>query len=368
MRLQLVVVALVATVGTAHADGVMSMRGVYYKERATRVIQPMLDGSFTVGNAGLVNAHFLVDAITSASGAAGAENAQPFTENRYEAGGSYAHELKNLRLAVQGRFSDESDYTSLFGAVRGELDLAQKNTVLGLGVGAGHDTISRGAAQGPVSPEIECSPGDVRGECELTTMTMFASVTQILSKNAVAALTYDLARLDGYQANPYRQALTETGLVPERHPEERLRQAFAASLRYFVPATQTTLIGVYRYYQDDWDLHAHTPELRLVQQVSHTADAAVRYRFHTQDRAFFYRDRYPTGDVTMQEFLSDDVKLDAHSTHLVEAKLGILGEAFGMSGRWEGARFEGILQYALLHPRFGNAIVAHVALTVPFDY
>ena len=44
------------------------------------------------------------------------------------------------------------------------------------------------------------------------------------------------------------------------------------------------------------------------------------------------------------------------------------GETFGMKDRWSGARFEGILSYVLQHPRFGNAITAQLALTVPFEY
>ena len=105
-----------------------------------------------------------------------------------------------------------------------------------------------------------------------------------------------------------------------------------------------------------------------MQQVGYAADASVRYRYHSQDAAFFYRDRYATSDITMQPYLTDDVKLDSFTGHTFEAKLGILGETFGMKDRWSGARFEGILSYVLQHPRFGNAITAQVALTVPFEY
>ena len=60
--------------------------------------------------------------------------------------------------------------------------------------------------------------------------------------------------------------------------------------------------------------------------------------------------------------------MSAYDGHVVEAKLGILGEEFGLDGSWGGARFEGILEYVIQHNRFGNAVVAHVALTVPFEY
>lgn len=370
-RLAATMLAAAATLApaAARADGALSMRGVYYKERATRVVQPMLDALFDVGTHGVVNGHFLVDAITSASASSGAENAQPFTENRMEAGLGYSHESRaGLRVAINGRVSTESDYTSVYAGARGELDLAQKNATVGFGFGISQDEISTASAQGPATPTIECQPGDPQQDCPLTTVLGFASFSHVLGKNAVAAVTYDVARLDGYQANPYRMALADDGIAPERHPTERLRQAFAASARYFVPRSQTTFIGAYRYYVDDWDVHAHTPELRVVQQVGMTADAAVRYRFHSQDAAEFYRDRYPTTDITMQRYLSDDVKLDAFTGHTLEAKLGVLGEAFGLEGRWAGARIEGILGYVLQHERFGNAIIAHLALTVPFTY
>ncbi len=377
MRLQLalLVVAIPAIAGVAGvpgaaADGTVSVRGVYYKERATRVMQPMLDGVFEVGERGLLSTHFLVDAITSASTSAGAADAIAFTENRYEAGAGYTHELHDLgiRLGGDARYSTESDYRSLYGGLRGELDLAQKNTVLGLGGGVGYDLISAGSGGGLAQPTIECKRGEMeQSECSLTTLAMYVSATQILSRNMVAGLSIDLARLSGYQSNPYRSAIAGDELISERHPTLRNRQAYAAVLRYFIPRTETAVIGSYRYYRDNWRVHGHTPELRVIQQVGDIGDAAFRYRWHTQDGAFFFQDRYMTADG-IQGFLSDDVKLSSTSTHTIEAKLGIVGSAFELEGKWGNARFEGLLQYVVQYNRFGNAIVAHVGVTVPFDY
>ena len=66
--------------------------------------------------------------------------------------------------------------------------------------------------------------------------------------------------------------------------------------------------------------------------------------------------------------ISDDVKLSAFRTHTVEAKLGIFGETFGLSGRWAAVRFEAILMYIVQDNRFGNAFVTHAAVTLPFEY
>jgi hypothetical protein len=373
MRLQLAVVAAIAAGAAAEvrADGTLAMRGVYYKERATRVMQPMLDGAFEAGERGLVTGHLLVDAITSASQSSGAVNTEPFTENRYEAGVGYAHQLEGMKLGADLKYSTEPDYKSLYVGGRGEVELAQKNTILGLGGGLGRDTISGGPASGLAQLMLQCDSADEAEspECDLQTYSVFASASQILSRTAVVGVSADFVAMRGYMSNPYRSAIvgggTSVGTLRERHPNERNRTAVAASARYYVRPTETTLIGAYRYYQDTWKVRAHTPELRAVQQVGAGIDATLRYRFHRQtQQAFFYEERY----AMEQDFLSDDVKLSRFTSHTIETKLGVLGEVFGLPERWAGVRFEAILQYVVQNNRFGNAVVAHAALTIPIIY
>lgn len=377
MRLQLAVACLLVG-GIAHADGQLSMRGVYYKERSTRVMQPMLDAMFEAGAHGVVTGHLLVDAITSASASSGAADAQPFTERRYEGGVGYAHELGMpddsfidvIRIAGDTKLSHEPDYRSVYVGLRGEAELAQRNATVSLGGGASFDVINNEGAQSPMGgPKLLCDNDQATAtetECALNTYALFTSVSQVVSRNAVIGLSYDLAYSSGFTSNAYRQVFTATTIVPERHPNERLRQAVAVSARYYWRRPKTTFIGAYRYYFDDWDIHAHTPELRIVQEVGMTADASFRYRYYRQDAAFFWQEKY--GDPSMLEFLTDDPKMSPFDSHLLEAKLGVYGEAFGLRGRWAGARFEGILEYIVQHNDFHNAVVAHAALTVPFDY
>ncbi len=385
MRVQLasfvvVTVAWAAVPSTARADGELAARGVYYKERSTRVMQPMLDGLFDAGERGVVTAHFLVDAITSASAGSGANNAQPFTERRYEGGLSYTHELDGpkavswidrLRLGGNAKYSTESDYESFYAGFRLEADVAQKNATIALGAGVSSDNITNAGAQSPMGgPLIQCDVTSTvtSPQCDLTSYSGFLSISQIVSKNALVAVSYDIARLDGYQANPYRTVITASGLAPEVHPNERLRQAFAVSARYYLTATHTALIGAYRYYRDDWHIRAHTPELRIVQEVGKLADASVGFRYYRQTRSYFYADRYPVLDTSMVNYVTDDPKMSGYDGETMEAKLGVYGEEFGLTGTWAGARFEGVLEYINQHNRFGDAVVAHVALTLPFSY
>jgi len=46
----------------------------------------------------------------------------------------------------------------------------------------------------------------------------------------------------------------------------------------------------------------------------------------------------------------------------------VLGDAVSLPGMWAAARFEGILEYSIQNNRFGNAVIAHLALTLPFAY
>lgn len=373
MRLQLTLVAVTlgalgAPARPARGDGTLAMRGVYYKERATRVMQPMLDAMFDAGTHGIATAHFLVDAITSASTSAGSVDAEPFTERRYEAGVGYSHRLDTITIAGNTKVSTEPDYLSIYAGARVQAELAQKNLVLGLGGGFSRDTISAAAPAGPVEPTLRCDAmRTAEPSCSLDTYSIFASASQVVRHNAVVAVSVDVSELRGYQSNPYRQAIVGETLASERHPTGRTRQAFAVSARYHVVQTRTTLIGAYRYYRDSWKVHAHTPELRVVQEIGHEVDTSLRYRYYAQDGATFYRDRYPADDPAMTQFVSDDVKLSAFTGHTVEAKAGILGSALGLQ-RWAAIRLEGILEYAIQHNRFGNAVVAHVALSIPFSY
>jgi hypothetical protein len=364
MRMQLIRAATSVVLGAAlvavaapraRADGELTVRGVYYKERATRVQQPMLDGAFDVSDSGVVSGHVLVDAITSASGASGAAG-EAFSETRYEAGAGYTHQLSHLRLGGTARYSTEPDYRSLFGGARVELELFEKNLVLGVGGDLGRDHVTNAGAQDPLAMnEIE---GD------LTTMLGSFSVSQLVSQDAVVAVTYDVARLDGFQQNPYRSVVSDMGLIPEVHPEKRTRQAIAGTGRYFLGETRTVIVGTYRYYFDDWGVHAHTPELRVVQEAGDGVEFGARYRFHHQDAADFFSLRYAGTEM----YRTDDVKLSAFESHTFEGKLGAMGEVFGLSGRWAGSRMEVLLQYVAQDNRFGNAIVAQAAFTVPFTY
>lgn len=351
-------VFLCAAPAVAQADGELSVRGAYYKEKSTRVAQPMLDARFDVGEDGELRAHMLVDSISSASVASGAAGTT-FDEKRYEAGASYMHALDTLRLGGGARGSSEPDYKSAFAHLRGEIDLAQRTTVLAVNLAGGRDTLSNEGAQNDIVDPIEG---------KLWTALGSLSVTQVLTPILVGQATYDLVYLDGFQENPYRSVSAGGMLEPERVPETRTRHAALGGLRAFVPATRTTLAGSYRFYIDDWGVIGHTPEARVIQEIVPDLDAHLRYRLHHQSDADFFASTYPSADPAVEPYLTDDVKLSELTTQTFGVKLDIQARLLGIDGQLGDARAEALFEYITQTTYFGNAVAAQIAFTFPFRY
>jgi hypothetical protein len=347
---------------TARADGVISMRGAYYKERSTRVQQPMIDAQLEAGEHGEVRAHFLVDSITSASAATGA-GAVEFNELRYEGGVGYTHQLPGrIRLGGQVRYSTESDYNSLFGAGHLEVALFDQASTLRLLVGHTSDDITNGVAV------MMGSLGTPRREENLGTTLASLGWTQVFSPRLVGSLTYDFIYASGYQANIYRVVRGGSDPVPERVPGIRQRHAVAVSGRVFLP-TRTTLIGAYRFYGDDWGIVAHTPELRVVQELVAGLDVRLRYRFYTQSSAEFYKPVYMQAElVDPTVWVTDDEKLSAFQTHTVGGQVSVELGTVGFGGWLAGVRVDAIVERVWQDTSFGDAWVGQLGVALPFTY
>jgi len=370
MRVQLIAavcgLALLASAAPVHADGTVSVRGAYYKERSTRVTQPMVDADLEAGPDARVNAHFLIDAITSASAAAGSIG-QAFTEVRYELGGRYTKEFTSesalgsfpYRLGGGLRVSREPDYLSFFASGRAEIDLAQRNTTLGLTLAQGRDHITNAGAQGGMQPEIS---GDLN-----STLTS-VSFSQILSRDLIAAATYDFTYLNGFQENVYRAVPAGGAFEPERVPGTRMRHAIFGSLRGYFQPSKTALMFGYRLYADDWGIVGHTPEIRVIQEIVPDVLAHARYRLYQQGEADFYKEIYDSADPEIEPFLTADEKLSAHRTQKVSGKVDVRLGVLGATGRLENTWAHLLVEYVNQTTSFGNAVAAQVAFSVPVDY
>jgi len=143
-------------------------------------------------------------------------------------------------------------------------------------------------------------------------------VTQILTRNAILAINYDLITDEGFISNPYREAryLDSTvargwSLEPEVYPGTRTSNAIGSDLKYYLPY-RAAIDLQYRYYEDTFGIHSHTVQLGYTHPWRNwTFDASARY--YVQNQADFYSDLFPYADS--QNFVSSNQDLSAYHSY-----------------------------------------------------
>jgi hypothetical protein len=291
--------------GTASANDYVVVRGAYYREASTRVIQPLVEVQRESPSGLDVGAHFLVDAITSASIAAGTTVDNVFTEIRDEAGLRIRKRWQRSDLSLFYKYSAESDYWSHnVGASFGKR-FWDDTAAIRLTVGRTWDAI---AAKPPI--QLNCQQGTGMPQnptsCPLDVWFGGLSYSQVLSPVTIMQVSYETAYLSGYQGNVYRTVPSLNNQV-ELLPQRRLRNAITPRIAYYFPRSGTGVQLHYRFYfdffperpgelnpqktdSDPWHITAQTIEGRLYQRLSPTLEMRLLFRYHRQSHANFWCD------------------------------------------------------------------------------
>jgi hypothetical protein len=379
----------------ARADDYVSVRGAYYREASTRVIQPMVE-VIRESPSGLdVGAHFLVDAITSASIAAGTSVDNVFTEIRDEAGLRIRKRWQRSDAIFSYKYSSESDYWSHgLGASFG-VRFWEDTSAIRLSLGRSFDTMTN-KGQNPT-----CSPNTPTNMlpmfCTLDSWYAGISYSQVLSPVAIMQVSYEAAYLDGFQGNVYR-TVPSFNNQPEYLPPHRLRNAIAPRVAYYVPSTATGFQLYYRLYfdfyagdyltqSDPWHLVAHTVEARLYQQLTPTLEARLLFRYYRQNNANFYcappnkptqlpatefcaqATNPPTGYGPNAKYWTADPKLGLLHTEYPEVQLVWAAEALRdipLLAWFSAGSFEISYGYYFQTTSFGNAHVLQTGYRLPY--
>lgn len=337
MKRATLAVLLLLAAPAARAEDSVAVWGNYYKERSTRVISPMVTLRKELPHAAQADVTYLVDQITSASGAFTATD-EPFSEYRQEVRVAARKRFFDvLTPGVFVRYSHEGDYRSLGYGVEVALDLFERMSTLTFRLMHQDDLVlQRG-----------------RAGFRDTLDTTMASLgwTQVLAKNLVGGLGAEVQILDGYTENPYRV---------EQHPRDRTRYALGGWLAYRHEETGTTARVDYRFYTDTWELSAHSMGLELVQRIVPGLEIAPRFRFHTQDGVYFL-------DL-VNGFVTTDPKLEAYNTILVGARVSwrldmLAGTALAPFQRLE---IQPAYYYYIQGNRYGDAHIAQLGAYWPF--
>jgi hypothetical protein len=377
---------LLATASPALAGDVV-FRGNYYRDRNTRVLQPQAEITEEFGKGTVVGAHYLLDAITSASVAAGAMTDKPFTELRHEVGFRLLQRIGPGSIGASYSYSSESDYWAHTASISGSIDLFQKNTTLALALAYNHDEVGR---------RMGATSYSILGR--LDALHIILGWSQVLSRHTMFNFSWDAgiigfgSRDNGFQANAYRMVLVGSSPAADTVPFQRIRNAFALSLHIAVPLKNAIVPWIafrpaYRLYVDDWGILGHTPELRVFVPVG-PVEFRLTGRYHEQSAASFWADdgldrpMYANGmglpctgcvDQRSQStfFFTADPKLSAFRDYFLEARLLWRLTFLSRLSRKLGDSFVEVSYGHLFTTRtqkitFGDAHVAGLTFTFPF--
>jgi hypothetical protein len=343
------------------ADDHVTVRGVYFREASTRVIQPVVEIAKDAPGGVDINAHYLLDAITSASVAAGTTTDSIFTETRNEVGFMVGKTIDWTHVALSYRYSAESDYWSHGVFLSAEQRLWGDTGTLAAYAGTLFDQVSARTR----TPDC-LKPGETT--CSLNTYTGGLSYTQVLSPTSIAQVGSDLIREVGFQASPYRSV---PGLGYEHVPNERNRAAVSLRFAHYFPSAGNGWQLHFRYYYDSWAVEAHMIEGRVYQRLTRDLEVRLSYRHYTQTPADFWCDWMMQPGCYGQSPVSytSDPKLSPVRTEMPEVKL-----------IWDADRLRGVpflgwfavgtfsASYAryFQNTPFGNAHLLQVGYTMPY--
>ena len=317
MRLQLktgAILALALVTIPARAEDRVTVRGAYYREPSTKVVQPMLEVSKDLPYGFDVNAHGLVDAITSPSVLTGVMGDNIFTEHRKEAGVGVGKTIDRTHLGLFYRQSREPDYVAHAVGLQVSQGIWENTGTLAFNLAYSHDTI------GPFLNH--------------TLQVVFGGISyeQALSPLLLGQIGYELSLLDGYLCNPY-DTNPRTGRAV--CPDQRVRHVVVLRVARYFPSAAAGVQLHYRFYYDQWwnpkpdpwGLTAHSVEGRLYQEIGQHLELRLSYRYHTQGWArFAFCGSNPARvdpecgpDITA--FHTGDEKFGPLHTHLAELKL-----------------------------------------------
>lgn len=278
-------------------EGVSYIFNFYDDNANNMVIAPLVSLSKKISDHYYLGAKLGVDAITSAtkqsqttSGAGDDESGDDNMHLRYSPSLSTTYNDDDTTVTAGGYYSRESTYIgrSVFAAYTRSLN--QNNTVLSAGLNQSFDYWIA---------DRQLLPDNARRE-----RTLDLSATQLLSPKSSIQFTYSSLTSEGFLAQPAETLITAPSVtLYAKYPETRKGNAYA--FRFVTLLNEPTSLHLYyRYYRDDWHIQSDTVNFELYRDISPTFVLGARYRFYSQEKAFFAKDlgSYAPGDLIAVDY------------------------------------------------------------------
>lgn len=389
LAVALVAILAVSIPRESSAEDRVIVRGNYYREASTRVLQPLVDVQVDVPDERLsLGAVYLLDAISSASIASGAAEVTGgdavFTEIRHETTGYAGSRLGQWGLGGFFRYSTETDYISRSLGTSVSRDLLQRSVTLSLSYAYNFDRVYRiintfGTREPWCSGNVDISVCSGRGAGKGSNLRqnhyLAAGYAHALHRQLLSLLTLEVLHTRGPQDNPYRGAQI-LAVTHETHPLTRTAVAVMGELRFSVPKTPLVLEPRYRFTRDTWAINTHAIDARVHVRVLRHLRLRARYRYYVQSAAFFFRAagdyQSPTGECTRDDpanCATADPKMGAWHSHTPGIQL--IYELDGLSrfvglGWLERGWIEATYNHIFQTNRFGQARMGALAFSLAF--
>jgi hypothetical protein len=235
-----------------------------------------------------VEANYFIDKVSGASIDVLSQASQIKDERKQKSGTvEYVHDKTTYTASFIN--SVERDYKSDTGSFSLKQDMFGDLTTLSLAFSNTNDTVgeNNGTAFVPVVAWL--------GHAESRSYDV--DLSQILTKNFIAGVNFNVITDQGYLANPYRsvrfRADTPNGysLASQTYPDTRTSTAIQVEGKYFLPY-RAAVTASYRYFRDTWAIVGNTYELDYTHPISNVWILEGRFRYYKQNHANFYSDLF----------------------------------------------------------------------------
>jgi len=325
LTLSSITAAVLATSALLHAENYVSVEYLQYDESDDRVSisAPMLEVSYDINTDYNIKANIMFDAVSGATPSFITNDngdlfkgLQELDDSRKAASVMLTSRFENRDELYTGLdFSREEDYQSFTASVEYMHYIDEThNTAINIGGSVGYNEILvyDGETGASGLSTYDGDSGASHTEDSLS-YNLQVGVTQVLSKDSSMKLSAFVLSDDGYLTNQHgiivRDYNTPSArLDVENRPDTRVAYGFVGQYNKLLTA-DTSFVGSYRFYSDDWDVTSHTLEGDVYTNVTDKLTLGIGLRYYTQTQADFYNENidYFSSEVhaSSDERLSD---------------------------------------------------------------
>ena len=221
----------------------------------------------------LLNAGYIVDAISGASPAYHASGMVRFNDKRRAGDLELTYVGSEMSLGAGVSLSEESDYIGRGAVVKAATWTDDKNTTFTAGFSVSNDSVE------PNNNKVSRQAKQLK--------SALVGLTQVVSRVDLLQVNLGQSEASGYLSDAYK--------IYDERPSQRSLRSLALRWNRHFPEWGSTLRTTYRITTDDWKIRTQTYGLEWVLPINDQHTVSPLLRWYTQSAASFYQDAGPPG-------------------------------------------------------------------------